>query len=134
MKHSTKDRPTMFRQGDVIVIAVAALPANVKAKARDNGRVVLAYGEVTGHSHSITESDVVHFDASDPESAAQQLLASVGLTVEVGRENAPTFLDVPSGAELRHEEHGVIALEPGRYVVLRQREFSDADEPITVAD
>lgn len=124
----------IFRQGDILIALVACLPAGITAKPRDNGRVVLAYGEVTGHAHAITEKAVVHYEAENATDAAQQLLASVGLTIEVGAENAPTFLDVPNGATLAHEEHGAVTLEPGQYVVLRQREWSDADEPIQVAD
>lgn len=128
MKHEMK------RQGDVLVIRVASLPKNLSAKPRDNGRVVLAYGEVTGHAHAITEKAVVHYEAKDATDAARQLLASVGLRMEIGDENAPTFLDVPADAVLAHEEHGAVALEPGQYVVLRQREWSDSDEPVQVAD
>lgn len=126
--------PPSYRQGDVLILRVNALPADATKRSRDNGRVVLAYGEVTGHAHSITEKDVVQFDARNATDAARQLLASVGLTVEVSEHNAPSFLDVPTGAEVKHEEHGTIVLEPGQYVVLRQREWSDADEPIQVAD
>jgi len=137
MPHKSAVRPiptAQYRQGDVLLVRVGDLPARRTPKPRDAGRVILAYGEVTGHAHAITERAVVHFDTPNATDAARQLLASVGLTVELGPESAPSFLDVPEAAELRHDEHGVIALEPGQYVVLRQREWSDADEPIQVAD
>ena len=48
----TKDE-VKFRQGDVGLIPVASLPDGAKKVPRDKGRIVLAYGEVTGHAHAI---------------------------------------------------------------------------------
>jgi hypothetical protein len=129
-----KKVPTMFRQGDVLVVMVAALAAGATKRKREAGRVVLAHGEVTGHAHAIERTDVVHYDAPNAEAAAQQLLADVGFKFEVTPVNSPTFLEIPSGAELTHEEHGTIALPAGTAVVLRQREWTDQDEPRQVAD
>ncbi len=93
-----------FRQGDVMVRAVASLPAGLTEVPRDAGRVVLAYGEVTGHAHAIRQSSAKLFMAEDP-----------------GRR----FLVIDGeAAELRHEEHGTIALAPGHYEVVIQREYS----------
>lgn len=130
MKQSAK----IVRQGDVLLIAVSSLPSAVTKKVRENGRVVLAHGEVTGHSHSIVEKKVIHYDAPDAVQAAEALLASVGLNRELTVANAPTFLSVEAPAEIVHEEHGTIPLETGTYVVIRQREWSDSDEPRQVAD
>ena len=129
-----KKFPTMFRQGDVLIVSVAALPAGVKPRKRESGRVVLAHGEVTGHAHAIERRDVVHYDAPNAEKAAEQLLADAGFNFEVTPVNAPSFLEIPSGAELTHEEHGTIVLPAGPAVVLRQREWTDADEPRQIAD
>lgn len=92
----------IFRQGDVMLELVSSIPKNAKPVARDRGRVVLAYGEVTGHAHAITEEGVslVEVDA--------------GIL----------YLDVQMEAFLRHEEHGTIALSPGKYKVVRQREYT----------
>lgn len=126
---------TIFRQGDVVIVRVNALPAGLKPRARERGRVVLAHGEVTGHAHAIGEKKVVQYEAANPTEAARKLLADVGLKVELTEHNAPTFLEVQGkGATIKHEEHSTIALEPGFYVVGRQREWSDADEPRQVAD
>lgn len=135
MPRKTRKSPTAIcRQGDVLIIPVSALPASVTARKRTRRGIVLAEGEVTGHAHTIADKDVVHFDAPNAAAAAAQLLASVGLKVELGQEHAPTFLEVPTGATIRHEEHAPIDLAPGAYVVVRQREWSDSDEPIQVAD
>ena len=125
--------PWQVRQGDVFLVRVDSLPANVKPMARDNGRVVLAYGEVTGHAHAITEKRVVQFSAPNAASAAEALLRSVGLTVEVSDENTPTFLEVAEDAVLEHEEHSAIRLPAGVYVKLQQREYAPG-ELRTVAD
>lgn len=132
-KSVVKCPSVMFRQGDVLLIRVPELPADVQARRRDRGRVVLAYGEVTGHAHAITKTDVVHYDATNPTEAARQVLASVGLTVEVSEHNAPSFLEVPTGAEVEHEEHATVALPAGRYVRLTQREYAP-DTLRSVAD
>jgi hypothetical protein len=94
----------MFRQGDVLIIPVAHMPPGLKKVKRENGRVVLAHGEVTGHAHAITDKRVALFH--DPKLAA-------------------IFMHV-SGADpvaLEHDEHGTIAIPPGTYEVRRQREY-----------
>lgn len=50
-----------FRQGDVFLelIEDASSVEVGKRLARDKGRVVLAYGEVTGHAHAIEEAGAV---------------------------------------------------------------------------
>lgn len=126
---------TILRQGDVALIRVAGLPSiALTERTRDKGAVVLAYGEVTGHSHAILDKQVVQFDAENAQDAAAQLLASVGLTVELHAANAPSFLEVKDGGTIEHQEHDPIALDPGTYVVLRQCEWTDDHEPIQVRD
>jgi pyruvate/2-oxoglutarate dehydrogenase complex dihydrolipoamide acyltransferase (E2) component len=129
-----KKYPTMFRQGDVLIVMVAALAADARKREREKGRVVLAHGEVTGHAHAIERKDVVHYDAPNAEQAAQQLLADAGFTFEVTPVNAPSGLAIPTGAEVLHEEHGTVVLPAGFAVAIRQREWTDADEPRQIAD
>jgi hypothetical protein len=123
----------MLRQGDVLLVRVAGAPrGKTKSIPRDQGRVVLAYGEVTGHAHAIVEENValLELDAA----AARELLASVGLRTEIRDEEIVGLLDVAEDATLAHEEHSPIPLSGGdRFVVLRQREY--APESLrTVAD
>jgi hypothetical protein len=129
----------MLRQGDVLLVRVNAAPSGkMRPVARDRGRVVLAYGETTGHAHAIHEPDVALeelLSAAAMGDAARELLASVGLKTEIRDEEVVGFLTVGgSAAVLQHEEHGSIALDAGdRFVVLRQREY--APESLrTVAD
>ncbi len=105
--------PHQFRQGDVFLERVDAIPSNVKVRPKDHGRVILAYGEVTGHAHAIAE----------PETAAI-----------FDGEGGEFFLRIESDTGLVHEEHARIDLPEGTYRGRIQREWTDADEPRQVAD
>jgi hypothetical protein len=104
----------MFRQGDVLLIEVAGvIPAEAKRVERDQGRVVLAYGEVTGHSHAIADKGAALFSAG-----------------------AERWLRTPKGgAVLYHEEHSRIEL-PGAttFKVTIQREYQPGELPRQVVD
>lgn len=91
----------LYRQGDVLLMRVASRPEGGKQVPRDGGRVVLAYGEVTGHAHAIADPAALLFDV-----------------------NGEFFLEADGTVTLRHEEHAPIALEKGTYKVTRQREYS----------
>lgn len=95
-------RQQMYRQGDVAVVRVSDMPQGAIQRERENGRVVLAHGEVTGHAHVVTGPAEL-FDA-----------------------DRQTFLRVGEGAEIRHEEHSTIPLPAGVYQVIRQREYQPA--------
>ena len=104
----------MYRQGDVALVPVAALPENLVEVPRDKGRLVLAYGEVTGHAHVID---------APPEEATL-------LTTAEGER----FLRILVASHLVHEEHATIAIEPGLYRLPPQVEWSDELEPRRVLD
>lgn len=102
---------TIFRQGDVLIRRVEALPKAAQTPiARDNGRIVLAYGEVTGHAHAILDpdTDVLFMGTATLEQRFLQVLAE-------------------GGVNLVHEEHDTINLPPGAYEVVRQREYDLAN-------
>lgn len=100
-----------IRQGDVMVIP-ATIPEGAASVPRDNGRVILAYGEVTGHAHAILTEDAV-------------LLAA---------DSARFLRIVGSGATLTHEEHGAIDIAPGEYRVIVGREWTSEMSARQVAD
>ena len=105
-----------FRQGDVLMLRVDGDPDELGervAEPRDDGRVVLAYGEVTGHAHAIM----------DEAATLWRLAGDDRLLLISGR--APVAL--------QHEEHATIMVPPGAYVVRRQREFAPDDEEDTRA-
>ena len=89
-----------YRQGDVLLVPVNEIPNGSISEASDGSRVVLAYGEVTGHAHAID--------------------STLAATFQHGQER---FLKVEPGAILRHEEHSPLNLAPGAYRVIIQREY-----------
>lgn len=94
-----------YRQGDVLIVAAdrGQIPNDTKIVSRDRGRVVLAYGEVTGHAHAIDNPTVTML--TDPATGRRWLLA-------------------PDGAVVAHEEHTWIDLPAGTYEVRQQREYT----------
>lgn len=93
---------TQFRQGDVFIERVKALPVDLAQRARDKGRIVLAYGEVTGHAHALDATLAELFEDKD----------------------GTLYLKLGELGHVRHEEHSTITLEPGLYRVTHQREYS----------
>ena len=89
----------MFRQGDVLLVAVDTLPEQAQPEPR-RGRIVLAEGEVTGHAHAVEERDARTFT-----------------------HDGQRYLLAKSKAQLIHEEHAPIAVPPGAYRVVIQREY-----------
>ena len=47
----------MYRQGDVAIERVSSLPSGLKPIPLESGKVILAYGEVTGHHHAFAAED-----------------------------------------------------------------------------
>ena len=92
----------LYRQGDVLVRAIgaASFPAKTTEVPREGGNVVLAHGEVTGHSHAIA-SPCAHLFAA----------------------GAQRFLRAEKPVVLRHEEHSEVHLPAGHYEVVIQREY-----------
>lgn len=95
--------PQSVRQGDVLLIPVASIPASASPVERDRGRVILAYGEVTGHAHAITAPEATLLSDVDA-----RFLRIVGSAVDLG-----------------HEEHATITVAPGEYRVVVHREWTD---------
>lgn len=90
-----------YRQGDVYIFAVK----NTKYDFQTVASKVLAYGEVTGHSHQVITSD------------------SIG-SIAIAEIDGQTYLRVVGAdATVKHEEHHSISLPPGDYKVVIQREY-----------
>jgi len=86
-----------YRQGDLLFIQQDTRPV-VHLMARP-GTVIVA-GEATGHAHRLTEGTIL--EAPD----------------------GTLYLDLLSAAKVVHEEHAPITLDPGLWLVVRQREYS----------
>ena len=89
----------LWRHGDVLIAATAALPREARRRASP----VLVWGELTGHSHRLADPAV-----------AQVWEAAGELFVEV----------TGPAAAVVHEEHHPITLPRGIYRVWTQREYT----------
>jgi hypothetical protein len=92
--------PLHYRQGDLLFIFQDERPA-IELTVRP-GLVILA-GEATGHAHRLTGGKVL--EALD----------------------GTLYLELVEPTRVVHEEHDALTLDPGVWLVVRQREYtSDA--------
>lgn len=100
------------RQGDVLLIGIDnPPPQGARPVEPEDGRIVLARGEATGHAHVIEEDRACLFETPD----------------------GARYLRVGAPAALRHPEHADILLPYGTYIVRRQREY-ESGGPRGVSD
>lgn len=122
-----------IRQGDVFVQPVSKLPAGCVEIPLDNGRdIVLAWGEVTNHSHAIR--DVI---AEIGPGAAAEMTEAVIARAKARLWQAPNgdrFLEVLEPVPLTHEEHTAHTIARGIGELPIQVEESVANAPRQVAD
>lgn len=81
-----------IRHGDVVLTPVKAIPADTETVRRQNGRLILAEGEITGHAHAITAD---HAELVTADQAAELYLLVHGAAVS-----------------LTHEEHHTVQVPP----------------------
>jgi hypothetical protein len=97
----------IYRQGDVLIRRVGSIPKMATRTAKKdqsgNARIVLAYGEVTGHAHAIHD------------------LESVDVFVTG---DGVMYLHVKEPVALQHEEHAAITLPTGNYKRVIQQEYA----------
>jgi hypothetical protein len=98
--------PFHVRQGDVLLIRADVDLHGARHVPRDGDRLVLAYGEVTGHAHAIREK-----------------------RAELRVIDGHRYLDAPAPVVVEHEEHAPIRLDPGVYEVIIQREYVPSPLP-----
>lgn len=118
-------KPQQIRQGDVQLQPVAKLPKGCTEVKPDGNRIVLAYGEQTGHCHQVTD----HVDRAQradeiAENAIARAQAKARLLVAPDGER---YLEVSETVTLRHEEHTAHALAPGIYHLPKQMEYTPAE-------
>lgn len=134
----------LIRQGDVLITPVSSLPAGSAEIPNDNGRIVLAYGEVTGHAHAIADhikplfAEVTGLNALGapdcPVTGFQSLQSQEISNAAIARAQtkarlwqAPDgnrYLEVSETVHLTHEEHTAHALLPGIYQLPTQVEYT----------
>ena len=113
-----------IRQGDVQLQPVKALPDGCVEIDNDRGRIVLAYGEVTGHAHAI--ADHITKREIGPEAAAEIAEAAIARARLWRAPNGDRFLEVRQTVHLTHEEHTEHALLPGIYHLPVQVQYTPA--------
>ena len=117
---------TIYRQGDVFLIKVTGKAPKVGEEVkREDGAVVLAHGEVTGHKHQIRSMECSLFALEDNRltgEEAAQAIARIGGGLIPDR-----LLTVKAPVDLTHEEHSTIRLPKGKYIVRVQREYSPGE-------
>ena len=111
----------MYRQGDVLIVALDAIPSDQIQYAeiphdavsvpRGPHGFALADGKATGHTHRI-----------DSEHASLYQLDGV------------RFLCASAPVDLMHEEHGTIVIRPGAYRVTGHHEAQPGELPRQVED
>lgn len=109
-----KQKLQMYRQGDVLIVAVESIPAGVTEVKRGKRGVVLAEGEVTGHAHRIPSR---HASLYRSETDARYMRVEG---------TAPVALN--------HEEHSTVSIPPGNYRVTIHQEYVPGELPRQVAD
>ena len=111
-----------IRQGDVFLQPVDRLPEGLEPVAPDGQRIVLAYGEVTGHAHAIalTPAEVVN--------------AAIRRAQLWAAKNGDRYLEVRADSELTHEEHTAHTVPPGIYLVPTQVDMTADKLPRRVTD
>src|SRR5262245_19310645 len=97
----------IYRQGDVLLIRVRKSNSELAEVPRENGKIVLAHGEATGHMHAI----------SAPVDVA---------TLFQAKDSVDRILRAKAQVRLYHDEHDPIDLPAGEYVIRRQREYTPA--------
>lgn len=114
-----------IRQGDVALVQVASLPDGCTLVAGQEKKIILAWGEVTGHHHRI-EDHVSTPTAADEiaESAIARAQAKARLWKAP---NGDTFLEVLEPVTLRHEEHTAHVIPVGLYQQPTQVEYTPAE-------
>ena len=136
-----KNSLQIIRQGDVMLIPVAALPAGcVHIEPEGGRRFVLAHGEVTGHAHAIYEFT--------PDEQAEQDLAKAAEVATAALERARAlrtaqmwsspdgewYLEIRKQSVMRHEEHSAPTIPAGIYYCPVQVEAGPDNMNRLVAD
>lgn len=90
-----------YQQGDVLLKKVSEVEKNIKSSKKVS-EVVLAEGEVTGHSHILSGTDLLVLEDD--------------------------MIDVQSPSKIVHEEHSSFTIDPGLYKKQIVREYDHFEE------
>lgn len=90
-----------IRHGDVDLIPVQ----KIEASGKRMNEYTLAYGEVTGHHHTLYP-------------------LSPGAFLTLFKNGEKRMIDVEGDYVLRHQEHDELRIPPGTYEILIEREYN----------
>ena len=100
----------VFRQGDVLLIAVDEIPAEAIKQPSKGKKVILhALGEATGHHH--------RFEFLDTSYNVKLHASAAGAR----------YIHVKAAAALLHEEHSTVSVPAGKYLLPAQVEYTPAE-------
>ena len=101
--HETETRPVA--QGDVTIMRVDEIPADLKKAEPEDGHHIVAHSE-TGHHHVLPVSDVTVYD----------------------QDEFVSYVEIDNVVYLKHlrsyDTHAPIGLPPGKYRFTRGREYT----------
>ena len=107
---------TMCAQGDIFLERVAEPPTDA-GECSEPKCIILAHGELSGHSHAVRGRVRLAHDSARARDIPDGLYLG--------------HLDViAEPAELTHQQHATVTLRPGTYRVRRQRRLEPADAEI----
>lgn len=89
-----------LQHGDVLIKEVVELPKGVRKVARENGRIIVARGEATGHNHAIAEKGAILYELK-----------------------GDLYLEVAEPVTITHEEHKPLEIPEGIYQIGRVKEY-----------
>ena len=95
----------MIRQGDVLIIPCGKIPTGAARVDPENGRLIVARGEATGHHHSFPHRRGVTLFRDDGAGGGFYIKADISVALE-------------------HQEHSALMIEPGTHCVIIQRTFA----------
>lgn len=98
-----KKNKVHYRQGDVLIIKT---DKNVPEGLVRTKKCTLAFGEVTGHHHTI-ERGAIGYAPKDTDMV--------------------DFFQVEKETDLVHQDHGPIKFEEGNYEVIKQSEYTPGE-------
>lgn len=114
----------VYRQGDVALVQVKSLPKDCTEIAPEGNRIVLAFGETTGHAHAVYD----HVERTISADAAAEIAEAAIARARLWRApNGERYLEVRETVHLKHEEHSTHALPPGIYQIPSQVEYAAAE-------
>lgn len=88
----------LIQQGDVLFHRIDKLPKSVVLKTSENGTVIFAYGEATGHHHG-----------------AAVEISDTGPNFSLYEKDEVLYMEIFRTTQVVHQEHKPVILTPGIY-------------------